>query len=159
MKRTKRVLALLLVVCLAMSLMPMMAMAKGKKSGVVYKDVTLKKVDAQSYAAIEYVKAHGGWSGIAHKGKLRPNKAVTRQEMLRVLDNMYPDKVPVSIIDFRLWYKKVTSQEVCDKMVELSAALGYKIQWTGNTAKMKRKDLARYIKIFATYNAKLAPLK
>lgn len=152
MKKVSRIIVVLLVVTM---MLPMTVMAKAKNP---YKDVTRKKVDALSYQAIVFVKDHGGWKGISRKGRLKPNKFITRRELVTILDNLYPNRVPVTIDDFRS-KRKVTSKEVCDLMVIVAANLGYKIKWTGNATKMRRKDLARYIRIFATYNPALMPIR
>ena len=131
--------------------------AKGTKDP--YKDVTHKKVDAQSYKAIAYIKQYNGWRGLVTKGKLSPNKAMTRREFLVVLHNLYGDKVTVTMADVRGANGKITSKYVCDRMVALSKVLKYPIKWGGTNAKMKRKDVARYIYIFATYNKAFTPKK
>ena len=122
-----------------------------------YKDVTKKKVDVQSYNAICYVKQHSGWRGISKKGKLRPNKFITRREFMVILYNFYGDRVPATVLDVKSANTGISSQFVCTKCVELSKILGYPIKWKGTNQRMTRKDVARYVKIFATYNAKFAP--
>ena len=43
----------------------------------------------------------------------------------------------------------INSKFVCDRMIVLSIVLGYPIkEWKGTNMIMRRKDLARYIKIF-----------
>ena len=43
----------------------------------------------------------------------------------------------------------INSKFVCDRMIILSIVLGYPIkEWQGTGMIMRRKDLARYIKIF-----------
>lgn len=124
-----------------------------------YKDVTRKKVDAQSFTAISYIKRFDGWRGIVKKGKFYPNKTMTRREYLIVLHNLYGNKITVTIADLRGANDKVTSKFVCDRMVALARKLNYPIKWNGTKAKMKRKDVARYIYTFATFNSALKPLK
>ena len=152
MKRTKKCVFLLLVVMILA--MPMTVFAKAP-----YKDVTRKKVDAQSYTAIAYIKKYNGWSGIASKGKLYPNKAITRRQFLIVLHNLYGNKVTATMDDVRHANDKITSKFACDRMVALSKVLGYPIKWNGTKVTLKRKDAARYIYIFATFNKALAPKK
>ena len=124
-----------------------------------YKDVTRKKVDAQSFTAISYIKRFDGWRGIAKKGKFYPNKTMTRREYLMVLHNLYGNKITVTIADVRGANDKVTSKFVCDRMVALSKVLKYPIKWDGNKTKLKRKDVARYIYTFATFNSAFVPKK
>lgn len=124
-----------------------------------YKDVTKKKVDKESYKAIVYLKEHGGWNGIAKKGKLSPNKYVTRRDYLIILHNLYGDKVTATMADLRAANQKVTSKFACDRMVLLAKKLNYPIKWNGNKSKLRRKDVARYIYIFATFNKALTPKK
>ena len=124
-----------------------------------YKDVTRKKVDSQSITAISYIKRFDGWKGLIKKGKFYPNKVMTRREFLIVLHNLYGDKVTVTIADLRGANDKITSKFVCDRMVALARRLNYPIKWNGTKAKMKRKDVARYIYTFATFNSALKPLK
>lgn len=124
-----------------------------------YKDVTRKKVDAQSYTAISYIKRFDGWRGIAKKNKLSPNKYMTRREFLIVLHNLYGDKVTASMADVRSANSKITSKYACDRMVALSKTLKYPLRWGGTKTKLKRKDAARYVYIFATFNSALAPKK
>lgn len=154
MKKVGRVFMLAFVFCMLLSVSVLAGRVKNP-----YKDVTGKKVDKQSFSAIVYVKQHGGWRGIAKKGKLKPDKVLTRAELITVLDNLYPGKVPVTINDIRRSERRVTSKEVCSLMVKVATNLNYKISWAGNSTVMRRKDLARYIKIFASYNTALAPLK
>ena len=122
-----------------------------------YKDVTRKRIDAQSYDAIVYVKQHNGWRGIARKGKLYPNRFITRREFLVILYNFYGKKVPADILDVKSANTGVNSRFCCNKMVQISKVLGYPIKWVGTSQRMTRKDVARYVKIFATFNPKLAP--
>ena len=153
MTKKKQVFMLLFVVMLLAMPMTVFA-AKGP-----YKDVTRKKVDAQSIKAISYVKSFDGWRGIVKKGKLHPNKAITRREFLIVLHNLYGDKVTATMADLRSANSKITSKFACDRMVALSKVLKYPIRWEGTKARLKRKDAARYIYIFATFNKALAPKK
>ena len=132
------------------------ALAKSKRP---FKDVTRKKVDAQSYDAIVYINNFGGWRGLTKKGKFYPNKAITRREFLIVLQNLYGDKIDTSMQDVRYANSKITSKFACDRMVVLSKKLGYPIRWNGNKSRLKRKDAARYIKIFATFHKALTPKK
>ena len=122
-----------------------------------YKDVTKKKVDSQSFTAISYIKRFDGWRGIAKKGRLYPNKTMTRREFLIVLHNLYGDKVTVTMADLRGASDKITSKFACDRMVALAKVLKYPIKWTGTKAKLKRKDAARYIYTFATFNSAFKP--
>ena len=86
MKKMRRFFILLFVVAMIVAVMPMTALAKGKKKAKgPYRDVTTKTVDAKSYEGICHVKAEGGWRGIAKNGKLYPNKIVTRREFVMVL--------------------------------------------------------------------------
>lgn len=162
MKRTKKVVFMLLVVCL-IALMPTVAFAKPKKAkskaSKIYKDVSTKRIDAKSYEAIGYVKQHGGWAGLIRKGKFYPNRYMTRRDFLVTLHNLYGGRVYANIEDIVLSGQIVTSDFVCQRMVAMSEGLGYKITWQGNGDKMRRKDVARYIKIFATFHPKLAPRK
>lgn len=144
-------LLLFIIVLLTMS---MTALAKNP-----YKDVTRKKVDAQSYDAIVYINNFGGWRGLTKKGKLYPNRAITRREFLIVLHNLYGNKVTATMADVRSANSKITSKFACDRMVALSKVLGYSIRWDGNKTKLKRKDVARYVKIFATFNKAFTPQK
>ena len=154
MTKKKQVFMLLFVVMLLAMPMTVFA-AKGP-----YKDVTRKKVDAQSIQAISYVKKnYNGWKGLIKNGKFYPNKYMTRREFLIVQHNMYKDKVTVNIADVRYANSEITSKFFCDRMVVLSKALGYPIRWNGTKVKLRRKDAARYFYIFATFNKALAPKK
>lgn len=154
----RRIVSFLFLLAVIMTFMSMTAMA-AKGGSNPYKDVTKKKVDASSYDAISYIKKFDGWRGLVKKGKLFPNKYMNRREFLIVLHNLYGDKVTVTMADVRYATSKVTSKFCCDRMVELSKKLGYPLKWPGTKAKMKRKDVARYVKIFATYNSKFTPKK
>ncbi len=123
-----------------------------------FKDVTKSSVDSASYSAIVYVKAHKGWNGLTSKGKVKPNAYMKRWEFIKMLYYMYGEKfVPSSIWDSINANMTCDSKYVINKYVELSKKLGYPIKWSGNSTKMKRKDVARYAKIFGTYHKKLAP--
>ena len=152
MSKKKRFFLLLVLLLLAM---PVTAFAAKNP----YKDVTRKKVDAQSFKAISYIKEYNGWRGIAKKGKLSPNKFMTRREFLIVLHNLYGDKVTATMADVRSANSKITSKFVCDRMVALAKVLKYPIKWTGTKAKLRRKDVARYIHVFATFNSAFKPKK
>ena len=155
-KNSFRFLFMLLLIAI-MAATPTTVLAKGSKGP--FKDVTRKKVDSESYSAIVYIAKYDGFVGVAKKNRLYPNRYMTRRDFLIVLSNLYGDKVSVSMADLRAANGKVTSKYACDRMVELSRKLGYPIRWNGNKTKLKRKDVARYIKIFATYNPALAPRK
>ena len=152
----KRITVFVLFLLTLMMCMGSVTFAKSKSP---YKDVTRKKVDAQSYDAIVYIKNCDGWRGLVKKGKFYPNKAITRREFLVVLHNLYGDKVPYTMDDIRNANAKITSKYACDRMVALSKVLGYSIRWDGNKTKLKRKDVARYVKIFATFNKAFTPQK
>lgn len=154
MRTIRRVL---FVVVMLLALAPITVFAGTKNP---YKDVTRKKVDAQSYKSIVYIKTtFNGWRALVKKGKLYPNKAMTRREFLLVLHEGWGDKVTVTMDDVRHANDIVTSKFVCNRMVELARKLNYPIKWNGNKTKLKRKDVARYIYIFATFNTALAPKK
>ena len=156
---------MLLVVCLVMALVPAnMAFAKGKskkaKIAKVYKDVDAKmyRRDPKSYEAIKFVKSHNGWRGLIKKNRFNPNMEMNQLEVMMVLYNLYGigalrDNANAT------WDgdTPATAQFVCDRMVAMSKNLGYKITWQGSGGAMKRKDVARYIKIFATYHPSLMP--
>ena len=152
MKKVTRIIMLLAV--LTFMLMPATAFAKSNNP---YKDVTHKTVDATSYDAIVYIKQHHGWSGIARKGRLHPNRTITRRQFLMILHNLYGDKVTAGIWDVRAANSKITINWACQRMVELAKALGLTITWNGANTVMKIKDAARYIRIFATYNPAFTP--
>lgn len=159
MKKMRRFL-LLVVICLV-AMVPMVAFAKPKsnKAGRIYKDVTARTVDAKSLEGIAFVKGYNGWEGLIRKGRFFPNKFMTRREFLTVLHKLYGGYVTADINDVLNANEMVTSDYCCQKMVAMSENLGYKITWSGANAKMRRKDVARYIKIFATYNGALMPRK
>lgn len=144
-------------------LLPTSAYAKAHKKPTkslsLYKDVTTKKVDAESYEGISFVKKYGGWNKLTKSGKLYPNKHMTRRDFLICLHNLYGGIVTATMEDLLEANEKITSKFVCDRLASLSKSLGYQITWSGYPTKMKRKDVARYIKIFATYNPKLMPRK
>ena len=140
---------------LMMAFMPMTASAKGAKSP--YKDVTRKRVDAQSIDAISYIKSYDGWRGLIRKGRFYPNRYMTRREFLIVLHNLYGDRITATMDDVRHANDKVTSKFACDRMVALSKALGSPIRWNGTKDKLRRKDVARYIKIFAVFKPAFTP--
>lgn len=151
----KKMISAMLLVVVILTMMPMQVFAGGNP----YRDVTTRKVDTNSYSAIVYVKDYNGWKGLTKKGKLYPNRYMTRREFLKVLHNLYGDKVPATIIDVLCANGKITASYVCNKLAELSKVLGYPIKWNGTSMKMRRTDVARYIKIFATYNSALKPRK
>ena len=150
--KNRKIFVVVLVLFVLMFSTTAFARSKGP-----FKDVTRKKVDAQSYDAIVYINNFGGWRGLTKKGKLYPNKAITRREFLMILHNLYGDKIDISMQDVRYANSKITSKFACDRMVALSKKLGYPLRWDGNKSKLKRKDAARYIKIFATFNKALTP--
>lgn len=152
----KRLISLLVVVVIVLSLVPMSAFAGPRV--LPYKDVG-KKVDSQSSEAISFIKRYNGWRGLIKKGKFYPNKYMTRGEFLRVLYYLYGKKVYADIDDVVNFNAIVTSSFCCERMVKLSKALGYPISWKGYKTRMKRKDVARYIMIFAKFNPKLMPRK
>ena len=152
----KKILSLLLVVIVVLTMAPAQVLAASNP----YKDVTKRSVDEGSYTAIVYVKRHHGWSGgIIKKKRFFPNKYMTRQEFMLALYNLYGEKVPATVSDVIYANTVVTSAFVCSKCVALSSVLKYPIKWSGNGMKMKRKDVARYLKIFATYNSAFKPRK
>lgn len=171
MKKARRNLIVLLVVCLIVSMMPMTALAKGKKSSSRrYKDVTSKTVDRTTRTAINYVDGYYGLRYIAKGRRLHPNRSATGLDYLQILVPLYETAVPKNVIaTLKLNSKtKLNAEFVCDQLSELGVALGYNEfhwNWSSNpkeAAKMKRKrmsrgDLIRYIWIFATYSPSLAP--
>ena len=152
----KKFLALMLVVVFVFSLSSVTAFA-GPRVINPYKD--LKKTDKTSIEANKKKKKYNGWKGIAKKNKFKPNKFMTRREFLVTLHNLYGRKVTAGIDDIIHANDVVTSDFCCKKMAALSKGLGYEISWNGYKAKMRRKDVARYIKIFATFHKKLTPHK
>ena len=150
----KKLVSLLLVVVFVLTLTSAEVLAASDP----YSDVTNRSVDNSSYNAIAYVKQHHGWDGgIIKKKKFYPNKYMTRREFMLALYNLYGDKVPATVSDVIYANTVVTSAFVCSKCVALSSVLKYPIKWSGNSSKMKRKDVARYLKIFATYNSAFKP--
>ena len=161
--KTKKMIVSLIVIVLVVALIPTFAYAKGRKIGKttsrIYKDVTSRTVDAESCAGIQFVKEHGGWNGLIRRGRFFPNLYMTRKEFLIALHNLYGGRVYANIEDIILSDQIVTSDFCCQRMVAMSEGLGYKIAWNGKNVRLRRKDVARYIKIFATYNPKLMPRK
>lgn len=152
----KKLVSLLLVVIVILTIAPAQVLAASNP----YNDVTKRSVDDGSYTAIAYVKQHHGWDGgLIKKRRFYPNKYMTRREFILALYNLYGDKIPVTVSDVINANTIVTSSYVCSKCVALSKILKYTIKWTGNGMKMKRKDVARYLKIFATYNSAFKPRK
>ncbi|MBQ3433250.1 hypothetical protein IJG22_03080 [Candidatus Saccharibacteria bacterium] len=143
-----------IIVLLVVIMMPMTALAKNP-----YKDVNAKTVDAKGIESIAYIKKHSGWKAIVKNGKLNPNRIMTRREFLIVLHNLYGSAVTVTVADLKAANKKLTSAYACNRMVDLSKVLKYPIKWTGTKDKLTRAGAARYIHVFATFNAALAPKK
>lgn len=154
MKKIIRVFVLLVV--LAFALMPMTAFAKSRNP---YKDVNRRTVDAKSLNAIIFVEYYDGWRGIAKGRRLHPNRNITRRQFLVALHNMWKEKVKADILDVRNANSNISFDWGCQRMVILGKALGLDITWNGPKKKMKIKDAARYIKIFATFDARFAPHK
>lgn len=146
------------VVVIVALVMILMAPTQVLAASNPYKDVTRKTVDSDSYNAISYVKSHKGFRDIAGT-KFYPNRKVTRREFILILHNMYGDKMTCTMDDLRYASRTITSKFACDRMVALSKKLGYPIKWAGNSQTLRRKDVARYVKIFATFNKRLAPRK
>ena len=151
----KKMVSLLLLVVFVLSLAPMTTFAGPRV--LPYKDVV--RIDKQSSEAISFVKRHNGWKGLIKKGRFRPNKYMTRREFLVCLHNLYGEIVTADMSDVLLANKPVTSEFVCERLAKLSKPLGFPITWSGYKKKMKRKEVARYIMIFATFNPSLMPRK
>ena len=155
----KRISVMLLVVLVVIAAtMPAVAFAKGgRQQQRIYKDVTTSKVDKDSYDAIVFIAQHNGWYGLIRRGRLYPNQYMTRREFFTVLCNLYGNIVPAICEDVVLANSITTSDYCCKKMAALSVALGYEITWDGYNDRMRRKDVARYIKKFAYFNPSLMP--
>lgn len=155
MKKLNKVFVLLTVVFVVM-LVPMVALAKTSRP---YKDVTKKTVGTDAYNAIVFVKKYGGWKGIAKNGQLKPNKYVTRKEVLRVLSNLYGiNRVPTDMNDVLHPKAKMTSRQVVQKLTALSDVLKchvtYPSTWKGCNNKITRAGLATHIRAFALCDSK-----
>lgn len=157
MKSSRKILFFTVIVVMLTLAMPASVFA-AKKSKRPYKDVTLKTVDKSSYTAIKYVKKYKGWQGLVKNGRLYPNRYMTKHELYVVLHNLYGTKVPASVVTACKGKKvKMSTQFVRDQLITLGKSLGLQIKWGGNSYVMRRKDVARQIKIFAEYDSAFTP--
>ena len=127
-----------------------------------YKDVTAKTVDADSIKAINYVKSHSGYAGIIKKDtKFKPNKKITKREYIAILANFYGKKnVPVNINDVLGANGKVTAKWATSKMSQVAKKKKVSIKWSRlPKGTLSRADAARYVRIFATFDKALEPIK
>ena len=127
-----------------------------------YKDVTTKTVDSNSINAITYVKSHSGYKGVIKGQKFYPKKKITKREYIAILANFYGKKnVPVNINDVLGANGKVTAKWATNKMSQVAKKKAkINMTWTKlPKGTLSRADAARYIKIFATFDKALKPIK
>ena len=128
-------------------------------NGMYFKDVSRTRLSADDYAAIAYIDTYRGWRGLTRRNRLYPYRFMTRLEVVRLLRNLYPDDVMITKDDRYYGKQFITSQWLCARLSELAEELGCPIEWYGypNT-RMRRKDVARYIKIFAGFDPAFEPI-
>ena len=130
------------------------------KSADPYTDVTLKKVDKDTYNAVKFLKSHKAFKNVISGSKFYPNKKITRRQFLLVLQNLYGNKVPVTYTDLKNMNKSITAKYACDKMVAIAKKCGVKITWNGSKSViLTRGGAAVYIKIFVDFTKSWLPLK
>lgn len=103
-----------------------------KKSERYFKDVKKKT----TYRAdIEWLANKGAFKGVAKKGKnFKPNSYITRKQVGMILDNLYGDRINITIKDPN---KKATQQFMTTTMTTVSKQLGYLVNWNGGSPKAK----------------------
>ena len=164
---SKLLLTIALALVLSMSFVistPVTALAK-----VTYVDSSKSKAKTKRYysdvkkkttycSEIEWLARRGAFKGIAKKGKkFSPNKILTRRELGTVLDNLYKNKINLTIKNPKA---KVTQKYLTDTLEITSKQLGYCITWNGGSpkAKVSRANACYLIRaMMKSVNGKLDP--
>lgn len=106
---------------------------------------------------IEWLAKKGAFKGVAKKGKkFKPEQIITRRELGTILDNLYGDRINITIKDPS---KKVTQKYATQMMTKVSDQLGYKVTWSGGApkAKVSRAKISFYLRSMIKYDKKLSP--
>lgn len=106
---------------------------------------------------IEWLAKKGAYKGIAKKGKkFQPEKVLTRKEVGMILDNLYGDRINITIKDPK---KKATQKYVTQMLTTVSDQLGYRVKWSGGapTAQVTRAKFSYYLRTMIKYSKKLNP--
>lgn len=96
---------------------------------------------------IEWLAARGAYRGIAKRNKsFKPNKIITRREFGTILDNLYGDKIKLTISGPR---SKVTQKFLTNTLETVSDQLGYRVTWNGGAprAKVTRGAASYYLRL------------
>lgn len=105
---------------------------KKNKSERYFSDVKSKTKYRED---IEWLAKHGAFKGIAKKGKkFKPNAVITRRQFCTILDNLYGDKIDLTISSPKA---KVTQKFLTDTLTTVSKQLGYKVSWNGGSPKSR----------------------
>lgn len=108
-------------------------------------------------AEIEWLAKKGAYKGIAKKGKkFQPEKILTRKEVGMILDNLYGDRIDITIKGPK---KKATQKYVTQLLTEVSDQLGYRVEWSGGApkAQVTRAKFSYYLRSMIKYDEKLNP--
>ena len=127
---------------------------KKKSSERYFSDV---KKDYTYCTQIEWLAKKGAFKGIAKKGKkFKPEQIITRKELGTILDNLYGDRINITIKDPS---KKVTQKYATQMMTKVSEQLGYRVTWSGGApkAKVSRAKISFYLRSMIKYDKKLSP--
>lgn len=127
-------------------------------NGMYFRDVSRARLSADDYAAIAYIDTYRGWRGLTRRNRLYPYRFMTRREVVRLLRNLYPDDVKITKEDSYYGRQFITSQWLCARLSQLAEDLGCPIEWYGYSSQMRRKDVARYIKMFAGFDPAFEPI-
>lgn len=114
-----------------------------KKDEKYFSDV---KKGTSHRAEIEWLAKKGAYKGIAKKGKkFQPNRIITRREFGRILNNLYGDRIDITISDPN---SKATQKFVTKTLTEVSKQLGYRVSWSGGApkARVSRGDASYYLR-------------
>ena len=113
---------------------------------------------SQTYKSqIEWLAKKGAFKGIAKKGKkFQPEKVLTRKEVGMILDNLYGDRIDITIKNPKA---KATQKYVTTMMTTVSDQLGYRVKWSGGApkAQVTRAKFAYYLRSMIKYSKKLNP--
>ena len=150
---------LLMTVVLMVGSVPVQCSALSKKvTKAPYTDVTVKKVGADTYEAVQYLKQHGAFKGVITGKKFYPNKVITRQEFIIILGNIYgDDKIPVTAKDIR--YKNTSTNVEGHRLIQLTSNLGQPMAWpvSRTTPRFTRALAAKMIYNFTQLDPAFAP--
>lgn len=117
---------------------------KKNKAERYFSDV---KAKTQYREDIEWLAKKGAFKSIAKQGKkFKPRNIITRKQMAIILDNLYGDRIDITIKDPK---KKVDQGYMTKLLTEVSKQLGYQVSWNGGTpkARVTRAAACYYIRL------------